>query len=89
MTVPTLTPTPRGRTGSRAPALPGTAGDPEPDPAVVLAAYARQVDELARLVEDWQTACAGYARVLGGALGELHVVLDETATELTRRTDRP
>ncbi len=62
---------------------------PEKDAGIVLAAYARQVDELARLVEDWQAACAGYGRVLTDALGELHVVLDETATELARRTVRP
>jgi hypothetical protein len=64
------------------------AADPE-DPAVVLAAYARQVDELARLVEDWQAAAAGYARVLAHALGELHVALDEAATTLDRRKGRP
>ncbi len=70
-------------------ALAVAADEPESGAGAVLAAYARQVDELARLVEDWQTACAGYARVLAGALGELHVVLDDTATELTRRPGRP
>jgi len=63
-------------------ALAVAADEPESDAGVVLAAYARQVDELARLVEDWQAACAGYARILTDSLGELHVVLDETATTL-------
>ena len=74
-----------------APAAPSTGAQddvPEADPAVVLAVYARQVDELARLVEDWQTACAGYAQVLTHALGELHVVLDEAATDLDRQGGR-
>ncbi len=60
----------------------------EADPAVVLAAYARQVDELARLVEDWQAACTGYAHVLARSLGELHVVLDETANTMNRQGGR-
>jgi hypothetical protein len=73
MTITVLTPT------ITTPTLAAPEEGPGRDPGVVLAAYARQVDELARLVEDWQTACAGYARVLAAALGELHVVLDETA----------
>jgi hypothetical protein len=81
MTITVLTPTPP------TPAPPGR-DEPEQDAAGVLAAYARQVDELAHLVEDWQAACAGYARVLAGALGELHVALDETATSLDHHTER-
>ncbi len=70
------------------PASLAAADEPETDAGIVLAGYARQVDELARLVEDWQAACTGYAQVLGAALGELHVVLDETATGLNRQGDR-
>ena len=55
--------------------------------ADVLAVHARHADELARLVEDWQAANAGYARVLTRALGELHVALDQAAHDLTS-TDR-
>jgi hypothetical protein len=66
-----------------------TPDEPEQDAAVVLAAYARQVDELAHLVEQWRAANAGYAQVLTHALGQLHVVLDETATEMNRGGGRP
>src|SRR6266536_1930956 len=52
-------------------------------PGEVLDAYARQVDELARMVEDWQASNLRYARVLTTALGELHVALDETAAGLS------
>jgi hypothetical protein len=50
-----------------------------------LDAYARQVDELARMVEDWQAANRRYAGALAGALGELHVALDEIAAEVAGR----
>ncbi|PZS27681.1 MAG: hypothetical protein DLM59_15900 [Pseudonocardiales bacterium] len=71
-----------------APASLAAADEPEADAAVVLAGYARQVDELACLVEDWQAANTGYAQVLTHALGELHVVLDETATGMNREAGR-
>lgn len=44
--------------------------------------YARQADELARLVEDWDAASRRYARAVTTGLGELHVVLDELAARL-------
>lgn len=45
-------------------------------------AYARQVDELARLAEDWHAASGRYARAVDAALGELHTALDELAARL-------
>lgn len=60
------------------------AAKPEPvGPGETLNAYARQVDELARMVEDWQASNRRYAGALAGALGELHVALDEIAADLS------
>lgn len=53
--------------------------------ADVLACYARQVDELARMMEDFTAVCTGHVQVLAHALGELHVVLDEAATTLNHQ----
>lgn len=53
-------------------------------PAEIAAAYARQVDELAALVEQYDEAHRRYTRVLLDGLGDLHVALDELAEALRR-----
>jgi hypothetical protein len=65
------------------PARPGRRAARPAGPGEALDAYARQADELARMVEDWQAANRRYARALTAALGELHVALDEIAADLT------
>jgi hypothetical protein len=54
-------------------------------PADAVAAYARQADELAALVELYDTAHRAHITVLLHALGDLHVAMDELAT----RFDQP
>jgi len=51
-------------------------------PAQTLAAYARQADELAGMVEQYDTAHRRHITVLLHALGDLHVAMDELATRL-------
>jgi hypothetical protein len=51
-------------------------------PAEVAASYARQADELAALVEQYDAAHRRHVRVLLHALGNLHVAMDELATSL-------
>jgi hypothetical protein len=51
-------------------------------PAEVIACYARQADELAALVEQYDAAHDRHMRVLLHALGDLHVAMDELATSL-------
>jgi hypothetical protein len=51
-------------------------------PARTLAAYARQADELAGMVEQDDTAHRRHSTVLLHALGDLHVAMDELATRL-------
>jgi hypothetical protein len=54
-------------------------------PADVVAAYARQADELAAMVEQYDTAHRRHITVLLHALADLHVAMDELATRLDRR----
>jgi hypothetical protein len=54
-------------------------------PADELAAYARQADELAAMVEQYDTAHRRHTTVLLHALGDLHVAMEELATRLDRR----
>jgi hypothetical protein len=54
-------------------------------PADVVAAYARQADELAAMVEQYDTAHRRHITVLLHALGDLHVAMDELATRLGQR----
>jgi hypothetical protein len=54
-------------------------------PAETVAAYACQADELAAMVEQYDTAHRRHITVLLHALGDLHVAMDELATRLDRR----
>jgi hypothetical protein len=54
-------------------------------PARMLAAYARQADELAGMVGQYATAHCRHSTVLLHALGDLHVAMDEVATRLDQR----
>jgi len=60
--------------------LPGLLRDTTP--AQTLAGYARQADELAGMVEQYDTAHRQHITVLLQALGDLHVAMDELATRL-------
>jgi hypothetical protein len=59
---------------------PGLFGDVPP--AELAEAHARQVDELAAIVEQYDAAHRRYTAVLLDALGDLHVALDELSTAL-------
>jgi hypothetical protein len=54
-------------------------------PADVVAAYARQADELAAMVEQYDAAHRRHITVLLHALADLHVAMDELAGRLDRR----
>lgn len=56
------------------------------DSAAVLAdVFARQVDELAAMVDAENRRAAAAARVIASSLGELHVALDELAHRLSQQ----
>lgn len=55
-------------------------------PAELADAYARQVDELAAIVDQYDAAHRRYTTVLRSALGDLHVALDELATLAAAQT---
>jgi hypothetical protein len=57
-------------------------------PARTLAAYARQADELAGMVEQYATAHRRHITVLLHALGDLHVAMEELAARLDQRPAR-
>ncbi len=57
----------------------GQDGVPARSPGELLEVYGRQVDELAATVESLAAQQAAALRMVAGALGELHVVLDELA----------
>jgi len=54
-------------------------------PAEVVAAYARQADELAALIEQYDTAHRRHITVLRHALGDLHAAMDELAAHLDQQ----
>jgi hypothetical protein len=62
---------------------PGQHGDTSP--TQTLAAYARQADELAAMVEQYDTAHGRHITVLLHALGDLPVAMHELATRLAQR----
>jgi hypothetical protein len=54
-------------------------------PAETAAAYARQADELAAIIEQYDTAHRRHITVLLHALGDLYLAMDELATRLDQQ----